>query len=121
MTSLLLRITVTLGLCAGLAVPAGAADVTAAPQGHHQKARVSSLTGLPPHALPFPRSKREQSVWASDGCWDAAQDHCTWGEAECIVHDAQGACLQYTDHCDRVAQRLCRTRGGPLVPDIFDF
>jgi hypothetical protein len=121
MTSLLARLALVLVLLAGLAAPAAAADMATVPHRHHHHARVSSLTGLPPHALPFPRSKREQSVWASDGCWDAAQDYCTWGEAKCLEHDAQGACLKYTDHCDRVAQRQCRTWGGPLVPDIFDF
>jgi hypothetical protein len=121
MTSLLPRLALVLGLIAGLAAPAAAADMATVPHRHHHQARVSSLTGLPPHTLPFPRSKREQSVWASDGCWNAAQDSCTWGEAKCIQHDAQGACLKYTDHCDRVAQRQCRTWGGPLVPDIFDF
>jgi hypothetical protein len=118
MTSSILRRALVFSIMAGgVAGPAGAADQAIVRHG----ARVSSLTGLPPHTLPFPRSKREQSVWASDGCWNGAQDYCSWGEAKCIEHDAQGACLKYTDHCDRVAQRQCRTRGGPLVPDIVDF
>jgi hypothetical protein len=121
MTSFVPRRALVLVLLAGLAAPAAAADMTTAPHRHHERARVSSLTGLPPNALPFPRSKREQSVWASDGCWQAAQNHCTWGEATCLKYDAQGACLRYTDHCDRIAQRECRGWGGPLVPDIFDF
>jgi hypothetical protein len=112
-----LRLALVLGLIVGAAVPAAAADKATKRHG----ARVSSLTGLPPHALPFPRSKREQSVWASDACWNGSQDYCTWGLASCIERDAQGLCLKYTDHCDRVSQRRCRTWGGPLVPDIFDF
>lgn len=71
--------------------------------------------------LPFPRKGRSEAVWASDACWSGCQSYCTWDEAVCLEHDAQGHCLKFTDHCDRICQRQCRMRGGPLVPDIFDF
>jgi hypothetical protein len=121
MVSLILRFAFVLGLIAGFAAPAPAADKVADKVTVGHDVRISSLTGLPQRALPFPRSKREQSVWASDACWNGSQDYCTWGLASCIERDAQGLCLKYTDHCDRVSQRRCRTWGGPLVPDIFDF
>jgi hypothetical protein len=41
--------------------------------------------------------------------------------ADCLKHDAQGLCLDRTDHSDRMCQRACRTPGGPYLPDIFDF
>jgi len=74
-----------------------------------------------PHPdLPFPRSERAQSVWASGACWSECGSHCTWGIAACLMHDAQGQCLKLGDACDRYCQRQCRTMGGPLVSDIFD-
>ncbi len=69
--------------------------------------------------LPFPRSKRSQSVWASNACWTGCQSYCTWGEAACLRHDSQGRCLKFTDDCDRSCQRSCRTSGGPLL--LLDF
>ena len=44
--------------------------------------------------LPFPRSWRAQSVWASDACWADCGPHCTWGIAVCLEHDNQGHCLK---------------------------
>jgi hypothetical protein len=29
--------------------------------------------------------------------------------------------VQANDQCDRYCQIGCRQRGGPLLPDIFDF
>jgi hypothetical protein len=74
----------------------------------------------PNQILPFPRSERSQSVWASGACWNDCGSHCTWGLAVCLTHDAQGHCLKLGDACDRYCLRECRTMGGPLLPDIFD-
>lgn len=73
----------------------------------------------PIKALPFPRSERAQSVWASGACWSECGSYCAWGEAGCLRSDAQGLCLQLTDTCDRYCQRQCRTSGGPLLPLDF--
>lgn len=70
-------------------------------------------------ALPFPRSERAQSVWASGACWSECGSYCAWGEARCLQRDAQGLCLKQTDACDRYCQRQCRTSGGPLLPLDF--
>jgi len=70
---------------------------------------------------PFSLSERSQSVWASGACWSDCGSHCTWGVSACLTRDAQGHCLKLGDICDRYCQRTCRTMGGPLVPDIFDF
>lgn len=69
--------------------------------------------------LPFPRSERAQSVWASGACWSECGSYCAWGQSGCLERDAQGQCLKLTDKCDRYCQRACRTSGGPLLP--FDF
>jgi hypothetical protein len=66
--------------------------------------------------LPFPRSPRAESIWASDACWSQCQSVCTWDLVGCLQVDAQGHCLQHTDACDRYCQRDCRTRGGPYLP-----
>ncbi|HET7850790.1 MAG TPA: hypothetical protein VFL51_17195 [Pseudolabrys sp.] len=71
--------------------------------------------------LPFPRSERAQSIWASDACWSGCGARCVWGLVSCIRRDDQGRCLASTNGCDRYCQRMCRTYGGPLVPDLFDF
>jgi hypothetical protein len=71
--------------------------------------------------LPFPRSERAQSVWASGRCWSECGSYCAWGQADCLQRDGQAVCLKRTDRCDRYCQRSCRTSGGPLLPDIFDF
>lgn len=69
--------------------------------------------------LPFPRSERAQSVWASDRCWSECGSYCAWGMAGCLKEDAQGHCLKLTDKCDRYCQRECRGWGGPLLPVEF--
>jgi hypothetical protein len=69
--------------------------------------------------LPFARSERAQSVWASRQCWSECGSYCTWGMAGCLKQDAQGHCLKLTDKCDRYCQRECRTWGGPLLPVEF--
>jgi hypothetical protein len=75
---------------------------------------------MPNHTLPFPRSDRAESVWASGVCRDECGSHCTWGVAACLTRDAQGHCLKLGDACDRYCQRECRTMGGPFVPDLLD-
>lgn len=69
--------------------------------------------------LPFPRSERAQSVWASGACWSECGSYCAWGLVGCLARDAQGTCLQLTDSCDRTCQRSCRSSGGPLLPIDF--
>ncbi len=69
--------------------------------------------------LPFPRSERAQSVWASGACWSECGSYCAWGEAGCLSRDPQGRCLKLTDTCDRYCQRECRTSAGPLLPLDF--
>jgi hypothetical protein len=80
-----------------------------------------SLHRGPATSLPFPRSDRAQSVWASGLCWKSCQSYCTAGLIGCLKYDAQGACLQATDRCDRYCQTGCRRGGGPLLPDFLDF
>ena len=101
-----------LAALAGLvAAPATAADVPAG----------VTMRPLGPRAyvLPFPRSERAQSVWASGACWSECGSYCAWGEAGCLERDPQGKCLKLTDRCDRYCQRECRTSGGPLLPLDF--
>jgi hypothetical protein len=92
------------------ALPAGAADVTSRP---------AALTT--PQTLPFPRSERAQSVWASGACGNQCGAYCAQGLVGCLAPNAQGECLQVTDRCDRYCQNQCRTQGGPLLPDLLDF
>ena len=92
------------------ALPAGAADVTLRP---------TALTT--PHALPFPRSERAQSVWAAGLCSNECGSYCAQGLVGCLDRSSQGQCLKYTDRCDRYCQNQCRTQGGPLLPDLLDF
>lgn len=66
--------------------------------------------------LPFPRSERAQSVWASDRCWKECGSYCAWGMTGCLQQDSQGLCLKLTDRCDRYCQRECRTAAGPFLP-----
>jgi hypothetical protein len=90
--------------------PAGAADVTVRP---------AALTT--PQTLPFPRSERAQSVWASGLCSRECGAYCAEGMVGCLDRNAQGQCLKFTDRCDRYCQNQCRTQGGPLLPDLLDF
>jgi len=69
--------------------------------------------------LPFPRSERAQSIWASGVCWSECGSYCAWGQNGCLERDAQGQCLKLTDKCDRYCQRECRSSGGPLLPIEF--
>ncbi len=69
--------------------------------------------------LPFPRSERAQSVWASGACRSECGSYCAWGLVGCLERDAQGQCLKLTDSCDRYCQRECRTSSGPLLPIDF--
>jgi hypothetical protein len=71
--------------------------------------------------LPFPLSGRSQSIWASGACWSECGSYPPWNRVACLYRDAQGHCLKRADADDRACQRACRTRGGPLLPDIFDF
>lgn len=99
-------------LSAQIAHPVAAADMT--PVRH-------AALASPAKALPFPRSERAQSVWASGACSNECGAYCTWGLVGCLKRDPQGQCLQVTDRCDRYCQNHCRTRGGPLLPDFLDF
>jgi hypothetical protein len=81
--------------------------------------RYSARNASPVQELPFPRSERAASVWASGACWSECGAYCAWGEAGCLERDAQGTCLNLTDKCDRYCQRACRTSGGPLLPIEF--
>ena len=96
---------------------ATAADVSYRPSLYGPSAYRQSLER--PLVLPFPRSERAQSVWASGACWSECGSYCAWGEAGCLTRDAQGQCLKLTDTCDRYCQRQCRTSGGPLLPLDF--
>jgi hypothetical protein len=69
-----------------------------------------------PPDLPFTRSERAQSVWASGACWSDCGSYCAWGQTGCLQRDAQGQCIKLTDACDRYCQRECRPSGGPLLP-----
>jgi hypothetical protein len=106
------RIIVLIALLMGglwAASPAGAADL--------KPVQATIWRMAPPHdVLPFPRSERAQSVWASGACWSECGSHCAWGEAQCLERDPQGQCLKLTDKCDRYCQRQCRTSGSPLLP-----
>jgi hypothetical protein len=110
-----LAIIVTALLLVGILMPSGVAPAALAGE-----PAVWSATA-PDQAPPFSRSKRAQAIWASGACWSECGAHCTWGIAACLSHDAQGHCLSLGNTCDRYCQRQCRSRGGPLVPDIFDF
>ena len=92
--------------------PAAAADIAAT-----RRAAVAASV----KALPFPRSERSQSVWASSACWNECGSSCAWGFVGCLKRDTQGRCLRETDRCDRACQNQCRTQGGPLLPDLLDF
>jgi hypothetical protein len=100
---------VLIGLSLWPSAPGIAADARSRP----------ALTKSEMRLLPFPRSERAQSVWASGACWSECGAYCAWGEAACLASDSQGQCLKLTDTCDRYCQRQCRTSGGPLLPLDF--
>jgi hypothetical protein len=109
------QVVAAIGWCALSAAPALSADLSTQP-------RLSVKTGYQTgytRALPFPRSERAQSVWASGACWTECGSYCAWGMAGCLEVDAQGQCLKLTDDCDRYCQRQCRTSGGPWLPLDF--
>jgi hypothetical protein len=103
---LIVAVLAVASMSAGILLPpqlSAAAELTA------RSPTVRSLT------LPFPRSERAQSVWASGACWSECGSYCAWGLAGCLARDAQGQCVKLTDTCDRYCQRNCRTSGGPLL------
>ena len=104
---------VTIGLALAVGRPAGAADL---PPYGAAKVERGSAGGF---ALPFPRSERAQSVWASGLCWSQCGAVTTWDLNACLAVDAQGRCLKRADAGDRSCQRQCRTSGGPLLPLDF--
>jgi hypothetical protein len=69
--------------------------------------------------LPFARSERAQSVWASGVCWSRCGSVTTWNLAACLERDSQGHCIKRADAADRACQRECRNSGGPLLPIDF--
>lgn len=99
------------GLLLPLAAPASAADMSVHP-------RISRSHVYEP-VLPFPRSERAQSVWASNACFTDCNAVTTWDQAACLKRDSQGTCLQRADSGDRSCQRQCRTSGGPWLPLDF--
>lgn len=103
------RATVLIALIAVLLLPDAGAGVAA--ELAYRPAQLKTL--------PFPRSERAQSVWASSACWSECGSYCAWGEAGCLTRDSQGQCLKLTDTCDRYCQRQCRSSGGPLLPLDF--
>jgi hypothetical protein len=102
-----LAVLVGVSLCP--TAPVAAADVSYRP----------AVTRPHSQPLPFPRTERAQSVWASDTCWSECGAYCAWGGAGCLIRDSQDQCLKLTDTCDRYCQRQCRTSGGPLLPLDF--
>ena len=107
------RTGILLGLvCVGFVIVSPA---TLAAEGKGSSWRYNAHSPEPP----FPRSKRAESIWASDQCWMDCGSYCAWGLAGCLKEDSQGRCLKFTDKCDRYCQRACRTRGGPLLPIEF--
>jgi hypothetical protein len=109
----------SLSIAAALIVASMAAGILIPPQplaAAELAARPNAVRSL---TLPFPRSERAQSVWASNACWSECGSYCAWGLAGCLARDAQGQCVKLTDTCDRYCQRNCRTSGGPLLTPDF--
>jgi len=104
---------IALIVAAGFAGPAAAADAVVTK-------RDIAIT-LPIRSLPFPRTERAQAAWNERACWSQCGSYTAWAMAECLKRDAQGVCLDRTNHADRTCQRACRISGGPYLPDIFDF
>jgi len=67
----------------------------------------------------FPLSERSQSIRASGTCWSDCGVSTAWHLAACLKQDKQRHCLKRADAADRVCQRACRSRGGPLLPIDF--
>jgi hypothetical protein len=107
------RLLIALVFIAGFAGPSLAADAVV----RHE----ASVVAPAERQLPFPRTERAASVWNERTCWTQCGSHTAWAMADCLNRDAQGICLDRTDHSDRMCQRTCRTSGGPYLPDIFDF
>jgi hypothetical protein len=124
MTHALSRAIVLTGLLlAGLILPAGQGST--AELKHSRYTAVPPVVGPhppvwryngPPQPLPFARSERSASVWASDACWNDCRASCAWDLNGCLHYDSQGTCILYSAACDRYCQRDCRTQGGPLLP-----
>lgn len=106
---LIAYVAVLVGVSLCPTAPVAAADVSYRP----------AVTRPHSQSLPFPRTERAQSVWASDTCWSECGAYCAWVGAGCLIRDSQDQCLKLTDTCDRYCQRQCRTSGGPLLPLDF--
>jgi hypothetical protein len=104
------RFLIAMAFVVGFAAPTFAADMGR---------NVAAIA--PGVALPFPRTARAAAIWDERTCWTQCGSHTAWAMADCFKHDAQGLCLDRTDHADRMCQRACRSSGGPYLPDIFDF
>jgi hypothetical protein len=107
------RLLIALIFAAGFASPSFAADMAVS--------RSVSIVAPAAHSLPFPRTERAAAIWDERTCWTQCGSHTAWAMADCLKRDAQGLCLDRTDHADRMCQRTCRSSGGPYLPDIFDF
>ena len=93
--------------------------IAAAPVSAAEGQAPSSRYNTHNQELPFPRSKRAESVRASGACWTECGSYCAWGLAGCLKEDSQGRCLKLTDKCDRYCQHECRSRGGPFFSVEF--
>jgi hypothetical protein len=107
------RLLIAFVLIAGCALPSFATDVAVR--------RNVSVVAPAARLLPFPRTERAAAVWDERACWSQCGSYTAWGMTGCLTRDAQGVCLDRTDHADRMCQRECRRAGGPYLPDIFDF
>lgn len=110
----LLHILAVTVVVAGFMLPLLGSTQAADVAGHP---RLTGQAGAP--ALPFPRSERPQSVWASGQCWSGCGSYTAWDLVACLERDSQGHCLKGADRADRYCQRECRTSGGPLLPLDF--
>jgi hypothetical protein len=95
-----------------LAVSAAANDYTLA-----NRPEVSFKHG-PVRVSPYPQSKRQASVWASDACWRHCESSCAWNMEYCVRSTDPDACRPHLDACDRSCQRDCR---GPWAGPILGF
>ena len=118
-------IVLTVLLLAGLLLPA------AGPASAAEQPRLSRYSGPPPvvgphppiwryngppQEMPFARSERSQSIWASGTCWSECGAYCAWNLNACLYNDTQGNCILQSAACDRACQRSCRSQGGPFLP-----